>query len=647
MRVLNTKQIVNKYTEPNIKRPVVTVEAGERGFTTKPPKEVKKGTTNIMETYPSNDLTGVSKEQRWLGTIRLDKNGVRKKIETFYGDISVTNGAYRQTVDYGKYKKVIDINKQGEGKISLFNKKGNEVYVQKIKSNNEIPNLIEKSKSARVKIDNQINNAGVTTIQANGKKVIMKDGYRILSDSEPSLTATKINFDASSDFTTSISKSNKYAQVKADTYFTSDIVQSNARSGQAFFAEGSSKLNIQKKVGQKIEVGENKEIDTVLSMKGKNRKATILNISPKITREITEGSSSRIIQFISPKGKLTQGGINLEVKQQANNIDNVLKEQAKPLVKKIKELKSNEVKLDKLEPSRPLIVGGEGGVEGKSLFQFNPQLDNVPTNVYVQETSNYLKGAKTTNVNLPEGFNVVESTLPTSSLDILGKARPKGKLTQPTINIETDNAQSVNIKPQFVLDTKTNDTLNIPSKENTIVNNTSRSDSGSKLKEEVTQQTALTFKEELKQYQQQKQKQREVLKTKGYETFKPKSPKFYPKLSLLAKLSKAVDTTPDLFKVYARKKGKDILIGKETSLEGAKTKLTSSLSKTLRASGFITKGTEKIKVSKLGNLGANFGTSKKDEFRLIEKKNKRIKKGTQEQSEINVFRKRKIKGSIF
>lgn len=656
-RVLKpNREIVNKYNEPNIKRPALTTIWTDGGIKNKVTPKTK-GTTSVTEIYPSNDLTGISIETR--------KTGLFKRSKEFKGEVSLIDGNFKQTVDYGKYKKVIELNPEGKGSITLFDKNNNVKFSRKIKSSKE-PSFTDTTTLEGINIEPpQINNAGLTTLQVGKEKIVTKDGNRVIDlfgNNNPDLTATSIKFKGNTDITTSVAESGKYAQLKADTYFFSEEVTASERSGQAFFAENGKKANIQKKVGQTIERGENKDVDTVLRMQGRTREATILNTAPKVATKVAEGSGTKIIQFINPKGTLNKQSLSPAFKKMSKEFENALKQKAKPIVKKIKELKTKELNLGTTEPARPLIVGGEGGEKAKSVG-FNIDL-SMSSTVYVPETSNYLRGSNPVNVNLPEGFNVVKTNLPNIEFGF----KPRARLTQESIKVDTIGANKFETKSNFVMGEKTNTSLgiktntstdtalstnqvdltNLGSKDNQDTK--SRQDTKSSQEQVSNQDVVQIFKQQQETKLIEQPKQRELTRTKtkigdGYE-FKNKL-KIFPKIPLLGKLSNAVDRTPDLFKVYARSKGKDVLISKETSLEGAKKTLETSLSKTLRASGLIIKNGKKLKVSQLGNIGTNFGTSKKDDFRLIERKNKRLKKGTSENKEISGFTNRRRSKSKF
>jgi len=100
--------------------------------------------------------------------------------------------------------------------------------------------------------------------------------------------------------------------------------------------------------------------------------------------------------------------------------------------------------------------------------------------------------------------------------------------------------------------------------------------------------------------------------------------------------SSAKERLQGLFKVFARKGGEDIQVGQARTSRQAFSLLRRKLKGGLRASGFVTKGSQKIKPLAFGE----FRLSKKDPYRLVQKKTARF--GTkQETSEAQFFRKAK------
>lgn len=109
---------------------------------------------------------------------------------------------------------------------------------------------------------------------------------------------------------------------------------------------------------------------------------------------------------------------------------------------------------------------------------------------------------------------------------------------------------------------------------------------------------------------------------------------------LISKAKKIVQDKKK-FEVFVKKFGKNVSIGEYKSLAQAKSALKKRLRTTLRAGGHISKGGKKIKASKLGFTNGEFRRSKTNKFSIIERKNRRLKKGTAETSEIIGFRKGK------
>ncbi len=104
--------------------------------------------------------------------------------------------------------------------------------------------------------------------------------------------------------------------------------------------------------------------------------------------------------------------------------------------------------------------------------------------------------------------------------------------------------------------------------------------------------------------------------------------------SLVKRLTKKVEEG-ELFEIFTRKGGKDIKVAKaETEAEAFK-KLKKKLKGTLRASGFVEKGGKKVSPPLF--LNGEFRKSKVDPFRVVEKKAKRLRKGTTGK-EVQMFR---------
>jgi len=99
-----------------------------------------------------------------------------------------------------------------------------------------------------------------------------------------------------------------------------------------------------------------------------------------------------------------------------------------------------------------------------------------------------------------------------------------------------------------------------------------------------------------------------------------------PPLSLPGRMLKKVREQPEIFEAFAFTFGKKKKLGVGTKEVVAK-KLSKYLKKELSASGFITKGGEKIKAIETGLLSKpSFRKSKVSEFLVVERKAKRLRK---------------------
>lgn len=99
-----------------------------------------------------------------------------------------------------------------------------------------------------------------------------------------------------------------------------------------------------------------------------------------------------------------------------------------------------------------------------------------------------------------------------------------------------------------------------------------------------------------------------------------------------------------LFKVKVRKKGEDITIGEFETLPKARRKLKSELIETISASGIIERAGKPLKFEEIGIYGNQFRRAKADPFRVVQKKEARIKTG----GEITqILKTRKAKGGWF
>lgn len=161
------------------------------------------------------------------------------------------------------------------------------------------------------------------------------------------------------------------------------------------------------------------------------------------------------------------------------------------------------------------------------------------------------------------------------------------------------------------------------------------------------------LKEILKLRQQTKQTEAQLQKTfqknllKGKSPLKEVFPKIVPPTNLFARVKNIMKETPQKFEAIGFRFGKEKKLGTFGTQSEAESTLSKFLKGTLGASGFLTAGGKKIKAKELNLLGeGEFRVSKRSPFVIVEKKQKRLRKGTTGK-EIQYFKKKKKSKSIF
>lgn len=158
--------------------------------------------------------------------------------------------------------------------------------------------------------------------------------------------------------------------------------------------------------------------------------------------------------------------------------------------------------------------------------------------------------------------------------------------------------------------------------------------------QETRQRQAQTIAQMFKQKQLQGQATRQATTQKVAKPITPITP-----ISLgqaVSQVTKKVKETGG-FEAVGIRFGQEVSLLKGTKKQVTK-KLQTFLTSTLGASGFLTQAGKKIKAKETGLLKkAGFRKSKVDPFKIVERKEKRIKKRSQEAIEIQMFKKGKKK----
>lgn len=125
-----------------------------------------------------------------------------------------------------------------------------------------------------------------------------------------------------------------------------------------------------------------------------------------------------------------------------------------------------------------------------------------------------------------------------------------------------------------------------------------------------------------------------------------KTPKL-PDSQLFERAKKLAKEKPSLFEIFVKESGKDVSLGKVRTQAQAESILGGKIRSKLVASGFLEEGGVKLKTSQLKTFGSSeFRTSKKDPFRIVERKSRRLRKGTTGK-QIQAFKTKKNKKTLF
>lgn len=271
--------------------------------------------------------------------------------------------------------------------------------------------------------------------------------------------------------------------------------------------------------------------------------------------------------------------------------------------------------------------------ETQPVLKTERKTPEIDTTKLAEETTEILKVEKPSKTNVKieppkqttkiTGKASIDTTIPTQTTQ--SKTFEKQEIQQKT----KQETRTVQIQPQK---------LNLDFKQATT------------LKEKLTPAEKLSGIQKLGTEQKLDLRMRQTTPLKQKQTVKPpkpiktRTPIPPPKkpTSTMKTIAKAIKEE-DGFEVFTRKKGEDISIGKFKTKQKAESALAKELKSTLRASGFISRKGEKIKAEKLGIFGGEFGKSKIDATRIVQKKTKRL--GTKsEVFEIQSTKRRKVKG---
>ena len=302
------------------------------------------------------------------------------------------------------------------------------------------------------------------------------------------------------------------------------------------------------------------------------------------------------------------------------------------------------------------MVGGTGG-ETMSQFasqggQFTDDIttfisEEIPRQVVVQPTSQFLVSRPTPDVSVPLIFDAKLTTSKTLPFGGLVKTTSGLEIIQrPQLETKTRLISQVKLQPQL-------EQVKVLEQVKLLQQPQLKLQQKQILQQKVLQKVQQKLQQKVLQKQQQRTRQ-ELLETQAQQILQPQKPEFktpriivppeIPTLGLGKALEKVKGMKPQDFEAIGFRFGKEVSLKKGTQEETSKA-LSGFLKKTLGASGFLKKATgEKLRAEETGLLKEfGFRKSKVSPFLVVEKKERRLKRGTQETTEIQYFRKKPSK----
>ena len=580
------------------------------------PKIVRKGSTTTKEFYPS--LTEKGK------VLEVRKGGITGK-----GSFTSAGNKFKEVINFDKgiVREIKLIG--GEGEVIL--RKGNKVILSEgIKSKSIGTDIgLKKVGKAKLIIEGQQKEAIVYT-EIGGKKIYTDLKGNIIYIDQPQVLSS---FLGRGEVETRLYKGKDLKEgvaiFRAESSGYSDIVKSNPRKGKIEIG----KKDIKRQIRQVIQYGDDGlELDKVI----KGGKVSVRTISPKYERELIGGTSYQYRQiYINPESKSLKI-IRKEQKELLKNFKKdtklILRETTKGNTQILTNELSSESVLNIPSPRKYL-----------SLKQAPSKQKQLPI-IYEktgEETFLVQGGINTKAQSIYSGLGKYERT---DSIQL--QSRINTNLQKDSLIEKTKQRELQLLKPLGKLGMETKTKQVQKQKEETV----------QKQKEETAQKQLLKSLTLLKTKQVQKQK----LKTDQLQRFKqsttqqtPKPPEktswiIPPKLKLkptetLKKV--ATKIKEDGFEAFAFKKGEAVSIAKGSKKEVTK-KLAKELVGTLRASGFIKEKRtgRKVLARQTGLLGFEFRESRTDPFKIVERKQKRLRRGTTGK-QIQYFKRNKARKS--
>jgi len=600
-----------------------------------------------------------------------------KQLKTFKGEGILTKEGMKTIVVYGdKLKagtlfKVTEIGKTGEGTIKLFRKSrwGDDKLVMSAKTGKPSAQRgIGKRKVEKAKIDEQVSEPfKVIETQKGGgavkRKVKTREGDEVVDlfgkPIKTDLKSTKFLGESERTVKETGDISKGLFKLEVQDYVWSDIITTGARKGRITIKTPKGKVDIKKQVGQDIVVGTPKDVDITTTQVLGKVKIDKKSISPKVDRVVEEGTQFRFAQLmVDPKSKTLDPAKEFakirrkEIKKQVREIEKLEKQFQKAKASEQRSIQLRNVKdrlsnlKDRLssvreKPVASVTYEAPSYTGGGQLVQAPPRADVVlPKDAFKLELAEQVIVAPP----VLKGAEAFKQSAKPISYEITGVT---GKTKAPfvaQVRTETPLATRQESVTALKTETKQDTVLRLDTKVALQTRTDAKLDT--KSRQDVAQAQVPLLKTLLKTTTKTDTLLRQRTTTTPRQPRPPRQPKkpIIPKLPsskqpLTKRLASRIDDA-GVFKVFVRKKGEDIELGVFGTKEEAKKALRRKISGTLRASGFIETKGEKVQLDP-SQFGAGFVKGKKDPFRIVEVREKRLKRGTSEVSEIQAFKKTK------
>jgi len=469
----NIPSKVNPILEPSIAIKVIkrSVEGSENY--TKIIDGVEKGTTKIIESYPTKDYVGDI-----LEVVKADP------FRIYAGKIYSGEAGLFKYIEFEKYTKVEKFSPTGEGVIRLFDKKGNLVYETAAKIDTNILPEITKLPTEKILTDLDLRNiyevkeVGGNILEPERKvtarteegifEVVTPEGKPAKVD----LTAKKIFGETKLDVTEYSYPEKGVIAYQTDKSLFSDVMTSGERKSMVELKEVGKKVRLKTRTGQQIIYGFPEEIDLTLSKLDLGKEVVKKRISPKTGREIISAEGGTFASgYINPKyAKLfeTEGikEVDYSFKEISDRIKNINREAQLRAAKQFFDVRLEKIKDVAGEIKDSLILIKETKKTGKSKELEKAESENIIQNdniMYVAPPQYYLKGRSkvmqrpsSQMISLTTGIPVLESSARTAGLlstgniltssviaaDTLSLTSPQKLTTSPTLELSTETLQN-------------------------------------------------------------------------------------------------------------------------------------------------------------------------------------------------------------